>query len=75
MRICHFSELEVKNLFFEADGRSGELEQEQAYIEIDITDNQTFQAGTFLILVGIINVSPLGSKQLEGFNLGVGYQF
>lgn len=35
----------------------GELELEQAYVQIDLSDTSTFNAGVFLIPVGILNES------------------
>lgn len=49
-----FSELEVEH-GLSGDGKPGEVELEQAYIEWDYTDNHSVQFGQFLIPVGIIN--------------------
>lgn len=52
--IRFFSELEVEHSIA-GDGKVGEIELEQAYIEWDATENLTAKAGLFLIPVGIIN--------------------
>lgn len=49
-----FSELELEHAF-NADGKPGEVELEQAYIEYDLSQNTTSRFGAFLIPVGIIN--------------------
>lgn len=52
--IRFFSELEVEHAF-SGEGKPGEVELEQAYIEMDLTDATTMKAGVFLVPVGIIN--------------------
>lgn len=62
-KIRMFSEFELEHALVkdtDTDGTSpntspGEVELEQAYIQIDISDNQTLNAGVFLVPVGIIN--------------------
>ncbi|MDX2464885.1 MAG: porin, partial [Porticoccus sp.] len=49
-----FSELEVEHNVA-GDGKNGEVEIEQAYIEWDYAENHRAKAGVFLIPVGIIN--------------------
>ncbi|NRB23914.1 porin [Shewanella sp.] len=49
-----FSELEVEHSI-SGDGKKGEVELEQAYIEHDFNQMLTGKAGLFLIPVGIIN--------------------
>ena len=49
-----FSEIELEHAF-SGDGNPGEVELEQAYIEMDLTDSITMKAGVFLIPVGITN--------------------
>lgn len=49
-----FSEFEVEHTVA-GDGKKGEVEIEQAYIEWDYTDNHRVKGGVFLIPVGIIN--------------------
>jgi len=48
------SELEVEHSIA-GDGKVGEVEVEQAYIEHDLDDNSSVKFGLFLIPVGIIN--------------------
>jgi hypothetical protein len=58
-----FSEVEIEHAFLkDTDTQSGtinkapgELELEQAYIEIDLNDTSSIAAGVFLIPVGILN--------------------
>jgi hypothetical protein len=52
--IRFFSELEVEHSIA-GDGKNGEVELEQAYIDFDINDRHTARAGLFLLPVGIIN--------------------
>ena len=52
--IRFFSELEVEHSIA-GDGKVGEIELEQAYIEWDAAENLSAKAGLFLIPVGIIN--------------------
>ncbi|WP_041409660.1 porin [Shewanella amazonensis] len=49
-----FSELELEHSLA-GEGKKGEVELEQAYIEHDFTDAITAKAGLFLMPVGIIN--------------------
>ena len=53
-RIRLHSELEMEHSIA-GEGQNGEVELEQAYIDIDINDNATVRTGLFLIPVGIIN--------------------
>ena len=48
------SELEIEHALA-GDGKPGEVEVEQAYIEMDLSPNIAAKAGLFLIPVGIIN--------------------
>jgi len=52
--IRFFSELEVEHAL-SGDGKPGEVELEQAYIEMDLTDSTLIKTGVFLVPVGIIN--------------------
>lgn len=52
--IRFFSELELEHSLA-GDGKDGEVELEQAYIDFDLNDNHTARAGLFLLPVGIIN--------------------
>lgn len=57
-RIRFFSEVELEHSLVKdtADGSSGgEVELEQAYIEMDLNENYWARAGQFLLPVGIIN--------------------
>ncbi len=49
-----FSEIEIEHSIA-GDGKNGEVELEQAYVEHDLSNNQQMKAGLFLIPVGIIN--------------------
>jgi hypothetical protein len=49
-----FSELEVEHSIA-GDGKEGEVELEQAYIEHDYAANHSLKAGVFLVPVGILN--------------------
>ncbi|RYV00658.1 porin [Shewanella sp. OPT22] len=49
-----FSEVEIEHSL-SGDGKPGEVELEQAYIEHDFSDTYTGKAGLFLTPVGIIN--------------------
>jgi phosphate-selective porin len=53
-RIRLTSEIELEHAL-SGDGKPGEVELEQAYIEIDISDNHRVQAGLFLLPVGVLN--------------------
>lgn len=48
------SEFELEHVLA-GEGKSGEAELEQAYVEFDLVDSHTLKAGLFLIPVGIIN--------------------
>jgi len=52
--IRFFSELELEHSIA-GDGKNGEVELEQAYIDFDLNDQHTARAGLFLLPVGIIN--------------------
>lgn len=49
-----FSEFELEHSIA-GEGKKGEIELEQAYIEADINDQHSLKAGLFLIPVGILN--------------------
>lgn len=49
-----FSEIEIEHSL-SGDGKEGEVELEQAYIEYDITGTQQAKVGLFLMPVGILN--------------------
>lgn len=49
-----FSEFELEHSIA-GDGKAGEVELEQAYVEIDINEKTSSKVGLFLIPVGIIN--------------------
>ena len=49
-----FSELELEHSIA-GDGKSGEIELEQAYLQYDFNDHSSAKAGLFLIPVGIMN--------------------
>ena len=49
-----FSELELEHSL-SGDGKPGEVELEQAYVEHDYLDNHRVKAGLFLMPVGILN--------------------
>ena len=53
-RVRLFSELELEHALA-GDGKPGEIELEQAYIDFALTDNTSARAGLFLLPVGIIN--------------------
>lgn len=53
-KIRFFSELEVEHALA-GDGKPGEVELEQAYIEMDLTDSTKLKTGLFLVPVGILN--------------------
>jgi hypothetical protein len=52
--IRFFSELELEHAI-SGDGKSGEVELEQAWIEMDINDHHRFRAGVDILPIGIIN--------------------
>ena len=49
-----FSELEIEHAF-SGDGKPGEVELEQAFVEYDINPNHHLLAGLYLVPTGIIN--------------------
>jgi Phosphate-selective porin O and P len=49
-----FSEIELEHALA-GDGQPGEVELEQAWIEMDINDNHRFRAGLDILPIGIIN--------------------
>lgn len=53
-KIRFFSELELEHSLA-GEGKNGEVELEQAYIDFDINDNHTARGGLFLVPVGILN--------------------
>jgi len=53
-KIRVFTELELEHSLA-GDGKPGEIELEQAYLQFDLPQNHTAVAGLFLIPVGIIN--------------------
>jgi hypothetical protein len=53
-KLRFFSELELEHALA-GDGKKGEVELEQAYIEYDIRDNLQTRGGVFLMPVGILN--------------------
>ncbi len=53
-RTRFFSELEVEHSIA-GEGKKGEIELEQAYVEFDLNDKHRAKAGLFMIPVGIIN--------------------
>lgn len=56
-RIRFFSELEVEHSLVAGDGSSaGEVELEQAWMELDIADRHRMRAGLDILPIGILNV-------------------
>ncbi len=53
-RVRFFSELEVEHAL-SGDGKPGEVEVEQAYVELDLNEQMSAKAGVFLLPIGIIN--------------------
>jgi hypothetical protein len=53
-KIRFFSELEIEHSLA-GEGKPGEVELEQAYIEMDLSDATSMKAGLFLMPVGIMN--------------------
>lgn len=53
-RVRFFSELELEHSL-SGDGKPGEVELEQAYVEFALTDNTYAKTGLFLLPVGIMN--------------------
>lgn len=52
--IRFFSELELEHSLA-GDGKPGEVELEQAYVEYDVSDNTRIKGGLFLVPVGLLN--------------------
>jgi len=53
-RVRFNSELELEHALA-GDGKTGEVELEQAYVDFDVTEDHTARAGLFLVPVGLIN--------------------
>ena len=53
-RVRFFSEFELEHALA-GEGKSGEIELEQAYIDYDLNENHTARAGVFLVPVGLLN--------------------
>ena len=53
-RLRFFSEFELEHSIA-GEGKVGEIELEQAYVEYDLFDNTTVRGGLFLIPIGILN--------------------
>lgn len=53
-RVRYFSEFELEHSLA-GDGKPGEVELEQAFIEIDLDDEHVTRTGLFLVPVGILN--------------------
>lgn len=53
-KVRFFSELELEHSLA-GDDKPGEVELEQAYVEIDVAESTQFKAGLFLVPVGILN--------------------
>ena len=53
-RVRFFSELELEHSL-SGDGKPGEVELEQAYVEYALTDNTFAKTGLFLLPIGILN--------------------
>lgn len=53
-RLRFFSELELEHALA-GEGKPGEIELEQAFVEYDLNDRHRLQAGLFLLPVGILN--------------------
>ena len=53
-KLRFFSEFELEHALA-GEGKPGEVELEQAYIQYDLNENMSAQAGMFLIPVGIMN--------------------
>ncbi len=51
-----FSELELEHALA-GEGKNGEIELEQAWIEMDINDNHRVRAGLDILPIGIVNVT------------------
>lgn len=52
--IRFFSEVELEHSLA-GDGKPGEVELEQAYVQFDVSDNARINAGLFLVPVGLLN--------------------
>ena len=52
--IRFFSEFEIEHAIA-GEGKTGEVEVEQAYVQFDLNENTKLNAGVFLIPVGILN--------------------
>ncbi|MBW3567223.1 MAG: OprO/OprP family phosphate-selective porin [Proteobacteria bacterium] len=53
-KIRFFSELELEHSLA-GDGKPGEVELEQAYVEYDLSNNTRLKGGLFLVPVGLLN--------------------
>ena len=53
-KLRFFSELELEHSLA-GEGKKGEIELEQAYIEYDVSANYTAKAGLFLLPIGLLN--------------------
>jgi hypothetical protein len=53
-RLRFFSELEVEHVIA-GEGKNGEIELEQAFVEFDVNDNTQIWGGLHLVPVGLIN--------------------
>lgn len=53
-RVRFFSEIEIEHSLA-GEGKAGEVELEQAYVDFGVTDSLSAQAGLFLLPVGILN--------------------
>ena len=53
-KVRFFSELELEHSLA-GEGKPGEVELEQAYVEVDVTENTQVKTGLFLLPVGILN--------------------
>lgn len=53
-RVRFFSEMELEHTVA-GEGKKGEIELEQAFIEFDLSDRHRAQAGLFVLPVGILN--------------------
>ena len=53
-RTRFFSEIELEHAIA-GEGKKGEIELEQAYIDFDLNDRHTARAGLFLLPVGLLN--------------------
>jgi phosphate-selective porin len=53
-RVRFFSEFELEHALA-GEGKPGEIELEQAYVDFDLNDRHTARAGVFLLPVGLLN--------------------